>query len=79
MSDNFVRDPRPPRVNWDKLNQGPTAEDLEDIPATTAEDWRDADILAPLPPSIARRLMQRKGTRLRRSPTPRDGAKSGRG
>jgi hypothetical protein len=45
-------DTQPPRLNWDLLKQGPTAADLEEIPATTAADWQDAVIIEPLPDDI---------------------------
>ena len=37
----------------------PTAEDLAAMPATSAEDWKDAELLIPLPPDIARLLADR--------------------
>jgi hypothetical protein len=44
----YIVDPRPPRVDWTKLGQGPTSEDLKELPATTADDWRGAEVVIPI-------------------------------
>ena len=59
----YVVDRRPPRVDWERMRQGPTAADLEAMPATTAEDWKDGVILSPLPKDIARELGRREAVR----------------
>lgn len=38
----------PPRVDWERLNQGPSASDLREMPATTEADWQDAELLVPI-------------------------------
>jgi hypothetical protein len=50
MSDDgkYGVDGRPQRVDWDRLNQGPSAEDLREIPATQAADWTEAELLIPI-------------------------------
>ncbi|HYE49955.1 MAG TPA: hypothetical protein VEB20_10235 [Azospirillaceae bacterium] len=42
------RDSRAPRVDWAKLRNGPSAADLEELPATTAADWDGAELLVPV-------------------------------
>ena len=37
-----MRDTRPPRIDLERAKRGPTAEDLEAMPPTTAADWADA-------------------------------------
>ncbi len=61
MSDDTDTDTdrRTPRVDWEKLKQGPTPADLAAIPATTADDWQDAEIISPLPKDIAHELASR--------------------
>ena len=50
MSDDgkYARDKRPPRVDWERLNRGPSAADLGELPATMEADWRDAELLIPI-------------------------------
>jgi hypothetical protein len=50
MSDDgiYVADKRAPRVDWDRLKQGPSAADLRELPATTEADWADAELLIPI-------------------------------
>jgi hypothetical protein len=50
MSDDgkYTSDKRPPRVDWERLNQGPSARDLREMPATTEADWQDAELLVPI-------------------------------
>jgi hypothetical protein len=43
-----------------KRRGGPTKEDLEAMPTTTAEDWKDAEWVAPLPPDILEVLLERE-------------------
>ncbi len=43
-----------------KRRGGPTKEDLEAMPPTTAEDWRDAELISPLPPDILQMLLERE-------------------
>ncbi len=43
-----------------KRRGGPTKEDLEAMPATTAEDWRDAEWFSPIPPDILEMLLERE-------------------
>jgi len=38
----------PPRVDWDRLNQGPSASDLREMPATTEADWQEPELLIPI-------------------------------
>jgi hypothetical protein len=39
---------------------GPTKEDLEAMPATTEEDWKDAELISPIPPDILEMLLERE-------------------
>jgi len=57
-----VYDGHPSRVDVEALKRrgGPTKEDLEAMPATTAEDWEDAEILSPIPPDILEMLLERE-------------------
>jgi hypothetical protein len=50
MSDKskYVIDKRPPRVDRAKLERGPREADLREIPATTAADWENAEVLIPI-------------------------------
>jgi hypothetical protein len=50
----YVSDPRPPRVDWDRLKNGPTAEALIELPPTTAKDWENAELLIPIDPETYR-------------------------
>ncbi len=43
-----------------KRRGGPTKEDLEAMPATTAEDWKDAEWMSPIPPDILEMLLERE-------------------
>jgi hypothetical protein len=43
-----VSDDRPPRIDFDRAKRGPTAADLEAMPATTAADWADATVILPV-------------------------------
>jgi hypothetical protein len=60
--DVYVYDGRPTRTDIEALKRrgGPTKEDLEAMPATTAEDWKDAEWLSPLPPDILEMLLERE-------------------
>jgi hypothetical protein len=59
MSKSFL-DQHPPRVDWDKLRQGPTPADLEAIPPVSAEEWeKDGYRVDPLPDDIAKELERR--------------------
>jgi hypothetical protein len=56
-------DQHPPRVNWDKLRQGPTPADIKAVPPASAEDWeRDGYLVSPLPESVATKLERRAKT-----------------
>lgn len=44
----YVVDPRPPRVDWERVRNGPSARDLREIPATTEADWKNAELLIPI-------------------------------
>lgn len=59
MAKNFL-DQHPPRVNWDKLREGPTPADLKAVPPASAEEWEnDGCLVSPLPEDIARTLERR--------------------
>jgi hypothetical protein len=59
----YIVDPRPPRVDWDKLRKGPTADDLRDLPETTAEDWRGAEVVIPIDETTYREFQAFQATR----------------
>jgi len=43
-----MNDSRPPRIDPERAKRGPTAEDLEAMPATTVADWADAAVILPV-------------------------------
>jgi hypothetical protein len=66
MARNFL-DQNPPRVDWDKLRQEPTAVDLEAIPPASAEEWeKDGYRVDPLPDDIANGVERRNAKRPRK-------------
>lgn len=59
MAKSFI-DRHPPRVNWNKLRNGPTPADLKAVPPASAEEWeRDGYLVATLPGKVARKLNRR--------------------
>ena len=43
-----VIDRRAPRIDWERINRGPSPADLRDIPETHAADWKEAELLVPI-------------------------------
>jgi uncharacterized protein len=72
MSDDgkYVVDRRRQRVDWDRLNQGPSADDLRELPATNSADWAEAELLVPIDEETYREfqtfLAKRRKTAARR-------------
>jgi len=61
MARNFL-DQNPPRVDWDKLRQEPTAVDLEAIPPASAEEWeKDGMAIAGTPDKVLAEIESQTG------------------
>jgi hypothetical protein len=57
------------RTDLDALRRrgGPTKEDLEAMPATTAAEWKDAELVSPVPADILEMLEKREQARKKAS------------
>ena len=73
MSDDgkYVVDKRAPRVDWERLKEGPSEADLAELPATTEADWQDAELLIPIDPETYREFREFLNKRRRQVGRPR--------
>ena len=61
-----MTDNRPPRIDPERAKRGPTAADLEAMPATTVADWADAIVILPVDRDIFEQAAAKQRARLAR-------------
>jgi hypothetical protein len=66
----YVVDDRPPRVDWERLRNGPSSADLRELPATVAADWEDAELLIPIDEETYREFRAFLAERRKSAPSP---------